>query len=154
MSVSQIPLPPVGEERAPRAQRVGRVRGNAECLTKRQLPPVDTATRSRVLRKEAGEPERRLWRGSREMLPDPKFRRQVPFGRYHAYFCSHAMKLITEIDGDDHALRANRDAARTRFLEGEGYREVRFGNRNVMENINGVTAAIAAAVIDMRKGRP
>ena len=128
------------------------MRGNEDGLTKRQMLPASTATRSRILRQEAGEPERRLWRALREALPDAKFRRQVPFGPYHADFCSHAERLIIEIDGDDHALKPERDAQRTRFLESEGYVVIRFANADVMTNLDGVVARIGAPLAGQQKG--
>ncbi|WP_294270070.1 endonuclease domain-containing protein [Sphingomonas yabuuchiae] len=148
------PSPLVGEGRGPRLQAVGRVRGNAQGLTKRQLLPATTVTRSRELRKNAGESERRLWRALREALPDMKFRRQVPIGSYHADFCSHAARLIVEVDGDDHAMKLKCDAARTRFLEHEGYDVIRFANADVMTNLDGVVTAIGARIAHKQKGRP
>jgi len=148
------PSPFVGEGRGPLPKAVGRVRGNAQGLTKRQQLPASTVPRSRGLRKATGEPERRLWCALREALPEAKFRRQVPLGRYHADFCSHAAKLVVEVDGDDHVARAAQDAERTRFLSSEGYRVMRFSNAEVMENIEGVVAAIAMAIADKQKGRP
>ncbi len=148
------PSPLVGEGRGPRPKVVGRVRGNAEGLTKRQLLPAATVTRSRELRQNAGEPERRLWRTLREVLPGMKFRRQVPMGPYHADFCSHAVRLIVEIDGDDHAAKPERDEARTRFLEHEGYDVIRFANADVMQTTDGVVTAIASAIAHKQKGRP
>lgn len=149
----RFPSPLVGEGRGPRAQRVGRVRGNEDGLTKRQLLPVGAVERSRQLRKTAGEPERRLWRALREALPADKFRRQVPFGPYLADFCSHGAKLVVEIDGDDHFARETQDAARTLCVEGEGYRVIRFANRDVIENIDGVLATIQTAIAEQQKGR-
>ncbi len=143
----------MGEGGARAAQRRGRVRGNADGLTKRQLLPPDAVNRSRTLRREAGEPERRLWAALRSSAPSLKFRRQVPFGAYHADFCSHAAKLIVEVDGDDHAMRVTTDAIRTRFLENEGYRVIRFTNSDVMDNIHGVVTMIAAEALT-QKGRP
>ncbi|KAH1485990.1 hypothetical protein KXX52_009084, partial [Aspergillus fumigatus] len=70
----------MGEGRGPRPHAVGRVRGNAQGLPQRQLLPATTVPRSRELRQNAGEPERRLWRALRESLPTMKFRRQVPIG--------------------------------------------------------------------------
>ncbi|WP_287979910.1 DUF559 domain-containing protein [Sphingomonas sp.] len=116
--------------------------------------PASTVARSRMLRQEAGEPERRLWRALREALPEAKFRRKVPFGPYHADFCSHAARLIIEVDGDDHALKPERDAARTRFLQHEGYDVIRFANADVMTNLDGVVASIGARLANKQKGRP
>ena len=151
---SDPPSPLVGEGRGPRPKAVGRVRGNAQGLTKRQLLPAATVTRSRELRRNAGEPERRLWRALREALPGMKFRRQVPMGPYHADFCSPAVRLIVELDGDDHAMKPERDTARTRFLEHEGYDVIRFANADMMSNLDGVVAAIGARIAHKQKGRP
>jgi len=137
------PSPLVGEGRGPRAKRVGRVRGNAEGLTRRQLLPALTPTRSRELRRNAGPVERALWAALRRALPQARFRQQVPFGPYHADFCSHAAKLIVEVDDASHAERRDQDAGRTRFLNAEGYRVIRFWNNDVMDNIEGVLAEIA-----------
>ena len=153
-SGTATPSPLVGEGRGPRPQAVGRVRGNADGLTKRQRLPAATVDRSRALRRSAGEPERRLWRALRETLPGARFRRQVPFGPYHADFCAHGSKLIVEIDGDDHAARPERDAARARFLQDEGYAVIRFANADVMETLEGVLATIDRAISATEKGRP
>jgi len=136
----------VGEGWGPRAKRVGRVRGNKDGLTKRQLLPASTVDRSRELRKNAGPAERKLWRALREALPQAGFRHQVPFGPYHADFCSHAAKLIVEADDATHALNRAQDESRTRFLNGEGYRVIRFWNNDVMGNIDGVIQTITAAL--------
>ncbi|MEH3035679.1 MAG: endonuclease domain-containing protein [Sphingomonas adhaesiva] len=113
---------------------------------------ADTVVRSRRLRREAGEPERRLWHVLRQSLPETKFRRQVPLGPYHADFCSHGARLIVEVDGDDHATRIATDEARTRFLTDEGYRVIRFTNAEVMQMIDAVLASIAHALVE--DGRP
>ena len=127
----------------PCAKRVGRVRGNADGLTKRQLLPATTVFRSRDLRREAGPVERALKAELRQALPQAKFRHQAPFGPCHADFCSHAAKLIVEVDDATHAGRRDRDTARTAFLNAEGYRVLRFWNNDVMGNVEGVLAEIA-----------
>ena len=78
------------------------------------------------------------------MLPDAHFRHQVPLGPYYADFASHAARLIIEVDGSQHG--EERDAARTHFLEGEGYRVLRFWNNEVLGNLDGVLRTIAAAL--------
>jgi very-short-patch-repair endonuclease len=83
-----------------------------------------------------------LWYALREKLPAAKFRRQVPFGLYFADFASHAAKLIVEVDGGRHT--ADRDAIRTAFLNSEGYRVMRFWNNEVLQNLEGVLAAISS----------
>ena len=99
------------------------------------------------------EPERRIWAALRQAFPGTKFRRQVPFGLYHADFCSHAARLVIEIDGDDHAHKLAKDAVRTAFLANEGYAVLRFGNDDVMRNLDGVVTAISEA-LNVQKGGP
>jgi len=64
-------------------------------------------------------------------------------GRYFADFCSHGAKLIVEADGGQHAIDAAYDATRTRFLESEGYKVLRFWNNDILNNVEGVIATIA-----------
>ena len=110
------PSPLVGEGGTRTAQRRGRVRGNADGLTKRQLLPATTVSRSRALRRAAGPVENALKAELRRALPAARFRHQAPFGPYHADFASHAAKLIVEVDDATHADRRDRDAVRTAFL--------------------------------------
>ncbi len=128
------------------------MRGNADGLTKRQLLPALTPFRSRDLRRNATEPEKHMRRALRSAFPEAKFRFQVPLGPYHADFCSHAARLVIEIDGATHAHSATSDKARTRFIEAEGYRVLRFWNNDVMTNIDGVIAAIADHLPHTLKG--
>ena len=113
---------------------------------KRHTLPPGAIARARRLRREASEAEMRLLYALRERLPDAKFRHQVPFGRYCADFASHGARLVVEVDGSQHALAKQRDDVRTHFLNGEGYRVLRFWNNEVMNNIDGVLAVIAAAL--------
>ena len=101
--------------------------------------------RARRLRRDMTEAEARLWYALRERLPELKFRRQVPFGSYTADFASHGAKLIVEVDGGQHAESADADSERTRFLNAEGYRVLRFWNNEVMQNLDGVLTVVAAA---------
>jgi very-short-patch-repair endonuclease len=106
-----------------------------------------TVKRARRLRRDATEAETVLWYALRERLGATKFRRQVPFGdRYYADFVSHEARLIVEVDGSQHAEAKDRDEARTRFLNGEGYKVLRFWNNDVLQNLEGVLAVIAAAL--------
>ena len=93
--------------------------------------------------------ERLLWRGLRSALPQYHWRKQAPFGPYVADFCSHAAKLIIEVDGGQHAMSSDRDATRTAFLEAEGYRVIRFWNDEVLANVEGVIERIAE-VLELR----
>jgi len=60
--------------------------------------------------------------------------------------------LVIEVDGDTHADTAEYDAARTKVMESEGFHVLRFSNGDVMENIDGVVAAVAATLDNRNEG--
>jgi very-short-patch-repair endonuclease len=70
----------------------------------------------------------------------------VAIGRYVADFCCLKAKLIVEVDGNQHGYDANiaRDQRRTAYLASQGYTVLRFSNREVMTETNGVLEAIYA----------
>ena len=88
--------------------------------------------------------ERLPWRALRDALPDWHWRKQVPLGPYFADFASHSAKLIIELDGGQHATSTQSDSDRTRFLEMQGFRVMRFWNNDVIGNVEGVVESIAS----------
>jgi very-short-patch-repair endonuclease len=98
----------------------------------------DAIQHARTLRQTSSPVERRLWRGLRHSFPEAHFRRQVPLGVYFADFASHTYKLVLEVDGDSHAFSQAYDEQRTRFLEEQGYKVLRFWNKDVTRNLDGV----------------
>ncbi|MBV9884146.1 MAG: endonuclease domain-containing protein [Sphingomonadaceae bacterium] len=113
--------------------------------TSPRLKP-ETVARSRALRRAMTEAELVLWKGLGEALPDARFRTQAPLGPYYADFVSHRCRLVIEVDGGQHGEKLDYDAARTHFMNGEGYRVLRFWNNEVLRNLDGVLAAIAAQI--------
>ena len=102
---------------------------------------------ARALRANQTEVEARLWQRLRDrQLAGAKFRRQAPFGPYIADFACLAAKLIVELDGGQHADNEEADAARTAWLEGQGFRVLRFWNNDVLANTDGVLEEILAAL--------
>jgi very-short-patch-repair endonuclease len=53
-------------------------------------------------------------------------------------------KLVVELDGGQHADRVQADAIRTKQLERNGYRVLRFWNNEVLGNLDGVLETILA----------
>jgi very-short-patch-repair endonuclease len=95
------------------------------------------------------EAERRVWRLLRlRQLVGHKFRRQVPIGRFIADFACHEARLVVEIDGGQHDASSPEEAARTEFLQHQGYRVLRFWNNEVLTNIEGVHDVIVAALLE------
>ncbi|MBN6103680.1 endonuclease domain-containing protein [Xanthomonas sp. CFBP 8703] len=90
--------------------------------------------------------ERKLWsclRGGQ--LQGFKFRRQYPVPPYVADFCCVASRLIVELDGSQHG--EPRDAARTRWLESQGWRIVRFWNNDVLLSTDAVIQVICGVMV-------
>jgi very-short-patch-repair endonuclease len=75
-----------------------------------------------------------------------KFRRQHPSGPYFADFACPSRKLVIEIDGDFHADQVEDDMRRTAMMERDGWRVVRFGAAEVVQNPEGIWASIDAAL--------
>ena len=118
-------------------------------LGRRTIPPRQ-ASFAKAMRQDMTEPERKLWKALRLRVPvaGTHFRRQVSLGPYIADFCSYGAKIVIEVDGDQHGTVeiGKQDAIRTAFMEAQGYRVLRFSNRDVMLHIDIVLDTIAAAL--------
>jgi very-short-patch-repair endonuclease len=101
---------------------------------------------ARRLRSAMTLPEKRLWAELRKL--DLNMRRQALIGRYVADFVSHAAGLIIEIDGGRHDLPEAQlhDLERTAWLNGQGYRVIRFRNEEVLGDPHGVAQLIHAQI--------
>jgi adenine-specific DNA-methyltransferase len=102
-------------------------------------------TRSRRLRRDSTDAERKLWSVLRNgQMNGLKFRRQVEIDGYIADFLCPEKRLIIEVDGGQHT--PERDARRTAYLESQGFSILRFWNNEVLENLDGVWTAIEDAL--------
>jgi very-short-patch-repair endonuclease len=90
------------------------------------------------------EAEQLLWRALDEALPRARFARGIPVGPYVAGFLSRPAALVVELD-DGHPGDAA-DAARTRFLNGQGLRLIRFWDEDVLFDVAAVLDTIACAL--------
>lgn len=107
--------------------------------------PSGTIDGARELRRDSTDAKKRLLRGLRDNFGSHKFRRQMPLGPYFPDITCFAARLVIEVDGGQHAAANNADAARTRFIEREGFRVLRFWNSDVIDNLDGVLGTIDAA---------
>ncbi len=102
-----------------------------------------------MLRRDMTAAEALLWRELRSSrLGGIKFRRQVPVGRYIADFLCVEHRLIVELDGPTHddPLQKEHDAARDRWLRGEGWTVLRFPNDLAMGGMDLLLARIRAHI--------
>ena len=114
-----------------------------------EMTTSKAVTRARTLRRDQTEPEKRIWERIRNSSLGAKFRRQVPLGPYFADFFCLELKLVVEIDGGQHS-ESQRDAVRTKYLEGAGFKVVRFWNSEVMESLEGVVAHLEKVIAERR----
>jgi very-short-patch-repair endonuclease len=98
-------------------------------------PPSISIARARDLRRNPTDAEKRMRRLLKEFFPSARFRQQVPIRHYIADFASHREKIVIEIDGGQHT--SEQDNMRSRAIEAEGFRIIRFWNNEVLENGDG-----------------
>jgi Uncharacterized protein conserved in bacteria len=104
--------------------------------------------RRRELRRAATDAEQVLWRLlRRRQFAGVKFRRQRPVGRYILDFYCAERRLAVELDGSQHFTDEGRahDESRTEYLATRGVRVLRFTNRELFEEREGVLEAIRRA---------
>ena len=102
---------------------------------------------ARHLRKNMTDAERFVWQRIRyRQLGGFRFRRQAPIGPFIADFVCFEARFILELDGGQHATQVEADAARTRWLEGQGFRVMRVWNNEVFEDWDSVAEGIVTAL--------
>ena len=100
------------------------------------------------LRKNPTEPEKKVWYYIRNAQLGQRFRRQVSIGDYIVDFYCPKPRFIIEIDGDSHysEVAEEKDRRRTKYFTELGLEVVRFTNKEVAENIEGVILKIKSVV--------
>ena len=100
-----------------------------------------TTSLRRKLRHDMTPAEKLFWSkvGGKQFY-NLKFRRQHSIGNYIVDFYCPERKLIVEIDGDTHTDQKimNNDEVRTNYLRSLGYEIIRYTNRDVLKNTEGV----------------
>ncbi|MFC3697322.1 MAG: endonuclease domain-containing protein [Pseudomonadota bacterium] len=109
--------------------------------------------RARALRNNATDAERVLWQAiSARKVSGIRFNRQVPVGPFICDFVARSIGLVIEVDGGQHEDAV--DAERTRYIEPQGFRVIRFWNNDVLGNLDGVIEDIMRVVADMPSPNP
>jgi very-short-patch-repair endonuclease len=106
---------------------------------------------ARGLRESATECERKLWSMLRcKQMAFLRFRRQQPIGPYIVDFFCPSAKLIVELDGGQHGedKAILYDEARTRWLEAQGYRVLRFWNWEFQQYPEALLEGVGRAIVE------
>ena len=102
---------------------------------------------ARELRQNQTPAEKKLWNNYFKTF---KYRvvRQRPIDYFIVDFYCAALKLVIEVDGDNHFTDDGiaYDLERTQILEGYGLKVIRFTNDEVMKTFEGVCARIEELV--------
>ena len=103
--------------------------------------------RARYLKKNMTDAERSLWSDiRRRQISNCQFRRQYPMGKFIVDFICLEKMLIIEVDGGQHTEEQEYDEARTKWLESQGYKVLRFWNFEVMKYKEAVLQTIEDAL--------
>ena len=110
-------------------------------MHKRTTPKI--IARAKELHRNMSPAEAELWKHLRaHRMGAVHFRNQHAIGNYIVDFCAPRKKLIIELDGSQHLEHAEYDEERTKYLEAQGYRVLRFWNNDVINNIDSVLQVI------------
>ena len=110
-------------------------------------------TRAKNLRRQLTVSEARVWSAIKAGRLGVRFRRQVPIGHWIADFACLSPKLVLEIDDPSHDWRD--DTRRAEHLESLGFGVLRFTNKRVAMEFEGVVSTIETWVIALKvSGHP
>ena len=90
--------------------------------------------RARNLRQNMSEMEKRFWYRINRNQIGVKFRRQQPIGPYFVDFICFPLKLVIELDGEQHAQNIEYDNRRTTYIESQGLKLIRIPNSWLIGN--------------------
>ena len=92
--------------------------------------------RRKDLRSKPTPSENILWQQLRNNRLGFRFKRQYSIMNYVVDFYCHKAKLAIELDGEIHNQRKDYDEYRTRYLKAYGMSEIRFTNKDIMDNLS------------------
>nr|WP_315142602.1 endonuclease domain-containing protein [uncultured Flavobacterium sp.] len=104
---------------------------------------------AKKLRESQTEAEGKLWLELRgNQIEGFKFRRQHPLGLYVVDFYCHALRLVIEIDGEYHFTQEQKmlDENRTKDIEFQGLKVIRFTNQEVLNELSKVVEKIKSFI--------
>ncbi len=98
--------------------------------------------KAKEMRKSPTEAENILWLRLKSKGLEAKFRQQHLIDNFIVDFVCLSKKLVVEVDGKIHESQKEYDAERTKILNQNGFKVIRFTNQQVIENIEKVLEEI------------
>lgn len=103
---------------------------------------IVTKAQRKTLRKKATVHEQILWARLKGKQLGVKFRRQQAIGKYVVDFYCAEKKLVIELDGNQHGEHKEYDDERTKYLESQGLKVLRFWDGEVNKDLANVILKI------------
>lgn len=114
--------------------------------------PSESFAKAKELRSNLTDAEKVVWELlNKAEFKQYKFRRQHPVHLYIVDFYSHRLSLVIEIDGAYHNLKEQieKDKQRTKNLNFQGLKLIRFSNKEVFEEIEKVEDDILRTITEI-----
>jgi very-short-patch-repair endonuclease len=106
--------------------------------------------RARSLRRNMTEGERKLWSELKDFrrLYGLHARKQAPIGPYTVDFVLHEKGIVIEVDGEHHFRQEQieKDRVRDAWLQGQGYRVLRFSTGELADSFDGCVEEVLREV--------
>lgn len=116
-----------------------------------------TRKRAKALRRERTKAEETMWDNLRDFRArSARFRRETPIGPYIADFAWLSRRIVIEVDGDSHETEAGRkhDKRRDTWLDGQGFKVLRFDNDLVLEAPDHVFLTVQSVILPFLRSTP
>ena len=106
---------------------------------------------ARILRRNMTRQEKHLWYDFLRQYPIKIYKQRI-IENFIADFYCHKARLVIEIDGSQHYSEegVNRDEERTNAFEKYGIYVLRFTNRDIDENFEGVCRMVDSVIKERR----
>lgn len=106
------------------------------------MSKLDLMIKARYLRHEETKAEKILWKEIRNRKLGIKFRRQHPLDKFILDFYAPEISLAIELDGSPHKENREYDKLRTKYLESQKIKVLRFWNSDIEKNLQKVVNKI------------
>ena len=110
---------------------------------------------ARILRRNMTRQERHLWYDFLQHYPIKIYKQRIIDNFIVDFYC-HRARLVIELDGSQHYTEQGKthDEARTEILEKYGLYVLRFSNKDIDENFDGVCCLIDKTIQERTEDLP